>query len=125
MKQGEDQKMRYLQCIKTYYQNNNDAQSATKYGFLLWPDNQIVALCAHCTRIALEAPPNLQFWRLGLQNLWPQIYGTSTYFCWAFCWAFGEVLTDGSQVCAQFTHWLVSCVPTLIFITTPAESMSA
>ena len=37
--------------------NNNDAQSTTKYGFLLRPDAQIVALRAHCTRTALKAPP--------------------------------------------------------------------
>ena len=36
---------------------NNDTQSTTKYGFLLWPNAQIVALCAHCTRTALKAPP--------------------------------------------------------------------
>ena len=28
--------------------NNNDAQSTTKYGFLLRPEAQIVALHAHC-----------------------------------------------------------------------------
>ena len=37
--------------------NNNDAQSTTKYGFLLRPDTQIVALRAHCTHTALKAPP--------------------------------------------------------------------
>ena len=37
--------------------NNNDAQSTTKYGFLLQPDSQIVALCAHSPRTALKAPP--------------------------------------------------------------------
>ena len=37
--------------------NNNDAQSTTKYGFLLRPGAQIVALRAHCTRTALKAPP--------------------------------------------------------------------
>ena len=36
--------------------NNNDAQSTTKYGFLLRPGAQIVALRAHCTRTALKAP---------------------------------------------------------------------
>ena len=35
--------------------NNNDAQSTTKYGLILRPDTQIVAL--HCTRTALKAPP--------------------------------------------------------------------
>ena len=37
--------------------NNNEAQSTTKYGFLLWPNAQIVALRAHCTRTALKAAP--------------------------------------------------------------------
>ena len=37
--------------------NNNDAQSTRKYGFLLRPGTQIVALRAHCTRTALKAPP--------------------------------------------------------------------
>ena len=37
--------------------NNNDAQNTTKYGFLLQPKAQIVALRAHCTRTALKAPP--------------------------------------------------------------------
>ena len=35
--------------------NNNDAQSTTKYGFLLRPDAQIVALRVHCTCTALKA----------------------------------------------------------------------
>ena len=39
--------------------NNNDAQSTTKYGFLLRPGAQIVALRAHCTRTALKALPIL------------------------------------------------------------------
>ena len=30
--------------------NNNDAPKITKYGFLVWPDAPIVALCMHCTR---------------------------------------------------------------------------
>ena len=37
--------------------DNNDAQSTTKYGFLLRPEAQIVALRAHYTRSALKAPP--------------------------------------------------------------------
>ena len=32
--------------------NNNDAQNTTKYGFLLWPDAQIVAVRTHCTQHA-------------------------------------------------------------------------
>ena len=35
--QGEHPKMPDPQCIKTYDQNNNDAQNTTKYGFLLRP----------------------------------------------------------------------------------------
>ena len=37
--------------------NNNDAQSTTKYGFLLQPNAQIVALHANCTRTTLKVPP--------------------------------------------------------------------
>ena len=37
--------------------NNNDAQSITKYGFLVRPHAQIVALCAHCVRAALKDRP--------------------------------------------------------------------
>ena len=33
--------------------NNNEAQSITICGSLVWPDAQIVAVRAHCTRIAL------------------------------------------------------------------------
>ena len=33
------------------------APSISKYGSLVWPDAQIVALRAHCTRTALKAPP--------------------------------------------------------------------
>ena len=37
--------------------NNNNSQSVTKYGFLVGPDAQIVALPEHCTRTALTPPP--------------------------------------------------------------------
>ena len=37
--------------------NNNDAQSTTKYGFLLWLNAHIVALHAQCACTALKAPP--------------------------------------------------------------------
>ena len=37
--------------------NNNDAQSIIKYGFLVWPHAQRIALRVHCVRTALEAPP--------------------------------------------------------------------
>ena len=33
------------------------APSISKYGSLVWPDAQIVALRAHCPRTALQAPP--------------------------------------------------------------------
>ena len=33
--------------------NNNDAQSITKYGFLVRPHAQLVVLCAHC----VHGPP--------------------------------------------------------------------
>ena len=36
--------------------NNNDAQNTKKCGCLR-PNTQIVALCAHCTRTVLKAPP--------------------------------------------------------------------
>ena len=35
--------------------NNNDAPSITKYGFLVQPDTQVVALHAHCTILGAEA----------------------------------------------------------------------
>ena len=40
---------------------NNDVQSTTKYGFLLWPNAQTIALRAHCMRTALKAPPRTHF----------------------------------------------------------------
>ena len=40
-----------------YIPNNNDAKSTKKYGFLLRPDAQIVALHAHSKHTALKAPP--------------------------------------------------------------------
>ena len=40
--------------------NNDDAQSITQYGFLVWPHAQLVALRAHCTPPPLhERPPRL------------------------------------------------------------------
>ena len=60
MKVGENPKMPYPPCgrsIKTYGRGNNDAPSVTKYGSLVRLDAQIVALCPHCARTALRAPP--------------------------------------------------------------------
>ena len=34
--------------------NNPNAQSITKYGFLVWLDAQILILCVHC----MEVPPS-------------------------------------------------------------------
>ena len=59
MKQGEHPKMPDPQCIKTYYQTTMMPKVPQKYGFLLQPNTQIVALRAHCTRTALKAPPKL------------------------------------------------------------------
>ena len=36
--------------IKNLLSNNNDARSITKYGFLVRPTRQIVALCMHCAK---------------------------------------------------------------------------
>ena len=55
MKQGEHPKMPDPQCIKTYYQTKMMPKSTTKYGPLLRPNAQIVALRAHCTRTTLKA----------------------------------------------------------------------
>ena len=58
MKLGENPKMPYPQCgrsIKTYARGNHDAPSISKYGSLVRPDAQIVALCAHCAEGMLDA----------------------------------------------------------------------
>ena len=36
--------------VKTYARGNNDAPSVSKYGSLVRPNAQIVALCAHCAK---------------------------------------------------------------------------
>ena len=59
VKQGEHSNAR-SPMHQNLLSNNNDAQSTTKYGFLLRPHTQIVALRAHCTRTALKAPPQNQ-----------------------------------------------------------------
>ena len=55
MKLCENPKIPYPQCgtsIKAYSSSNNDAPSITKYGSLVWPDAQIVALRVHCAKCA-------------------------------------------------------------------------
>ena len=57
VKQGENPKITITPMHQNLVPNNNDAQNTTKYGFLLRPDAQIVALRARCVRTVLKAPP--------------------------------------------------------------------
>ena len=65
--------------------NNNDAQSTTKYVFLLRPDAQMVALRVQCTRTALKAPPKGEHPR-----------AATSHVAYTFCSPEGELTTNAS-----------------------------
>ena len=52
------------------------APSISKYGSLVWPDVQKVALRAHCTRTALKAPPKGHATKRGLDS-WPGFFNST------------------------------------------------
>ena len=58
---GENAISPLLKKHQNLLSNKNDGQSITKYGFLVWPHAQIVALCMHsvCTlrALRLKGPP--------------------------------------------------------------------
>ena len=75
VKVGENPKMPYPPCgrsIKTYARGNNDAPSITKYGSLVRPNAQIVALRAHCAKGApmTDHPKRHQIVGLLVRGIW-------------------------------------------------------
>ena len=78
MKLGENPKMPYPQrgtSIKTYARGNNDAPSISKYGSLVRPGAQIVALCVHCAECtpSMRGPWKGPARRVGGTGLWEGI----------------------------------------------------